>query len=241
MFFLPLDSIVQVFFWAIVCSRASNLDSRKHLLDFFTMAVPVRFCWAGFLVWKKGIFIRERLSYFYTLYLTAMHMNVLTPLPLPFNNVIKKSKRFVLFQIPSHHSSSTLFITCYETQVHSGHRVYLVTVSGCIIGAVDLARPSHPRSARSKLLSRFYEERTHLRHHLSDFVFLRPCGIHVLYLCENHLCNRPTESQYSAAEHLHATFRKTQRPSRIESCRNLCCHDAGLHNLLATLLWSSEI
>ena len=60
MFFLPLDSIVQVFFWAIVCARASNLDSRKHLLDFFTMAVPVRFCWAGFHFWKKGIFIRLR-------------------------------------------------------------------------------------------------------------------------------------------------------------------------------------
>ena len=148
---------------------------------------------------------------------------------------------FALFQIPCHHSSFTLFFPCDKAQVHSGHRANLVSVSGCIIGSVDLARPNHPRPARSKLLGWFYEERTNLRHHLSDPVFLCSCGIHVLYLCENHLGNRPTESQYSTAEHLHATFRKNQRPSWMESRRNLCCYDAGVHNLLVTLRWSSEI
>lgn len=67
------------------------------------------------------------------------------------NNFLKNniSQRFALFQIPSHHPSSALFVTCDETQEHSGHCPYLDTVSGCIIGTVDVARPSQPRPARS--------------------------------------------------------------------------------------------
>ena len=144
-------------------------------------------------------------------------------------------------QIPRHHSSSALFIICDKTQVHSGNCPYLVPVSSCIIGAVDLARPSHPRPARFYLLSRLHEERAYLRYHVSDVVFLPACCIHVLYLCENHLCNRSTKSQYSTAEHLYATFWKNQRPTWMESCRHLCGHDAGVHHLLAPILWSSEI